>query len=276
MAGNQSASCPTVDAMIDRIASMNPVTAAPAAIQVQAIRKVFNDKKHGSRTAVADVSFDVYPGEIFGLLGPNGAGKTTALRVLATLLKPTSGTAILNGFDIVKQPSEVRGSIGFLSGDMGLYGRLTPREVLRFFADLNRLPNAGVRVDETIERFGITSFANSKIDKFSTGMKQKVAIARAMLCDPPILILDEPTSGLDVPAARAIEDAILDARKRGKCIVFSTHVMEEAEYLCDRIAVINDGKIRIIGTMDELREATGKQRLREIFVDLLGLGEGGR
>ena len=148
--------------------------------------------------------------------------------------------------------------------------------MLRFFADLNRLPNAAARVDETIDRFGIASFANSKIDKFSTGMKQKVAIARAMLCDPPILILDEPTSGLDVPAARAIEDAILDARKRGKCIVFSTHVMEEAEYLCDRIAVINDGKIRIIGTMDELREATGKQRLREIFVDLLGLGEGGR
>ena len=243
------------------------------AIEVHQIKKAFADKKHGSRTAVDGISFEVFPGEIFGLLGPNGAGKTTALRVLATLLKPTSGTATLNGFDIVKQPSEVRGSIGFLSGDMGLYGRLTPREVLRFFGDLNRLPNATARVDEIIERFGIASFANSKIDKFSTGMKQKVAIARAMLCDPPILILDEPTAGLDVPASRAIEGAILDARKRGKCVVFSTHVMEEAEYLCDRIAVINDGKIRIIGTMDQLREATGKQRLREIFVDLLGLAE---
>jgi sodium transport system ATP-binding protein len=252
---------------------MNPTNATAPAIQVSAIRKTFADKKHGSRTAVDGVSFDVYSGEIFGLLGPNGAGKTTALRVLATLLKPTSGTAVLNGFDIVKNPAEVRGSIGFLSGDMGLYGRLTPREVLRFFADLNRLPDAAKRVESTVERFGITSFAGSKIDKLSTGMKQKVAIARAMLCDPPILILDEPTSGLDVPAARAIEDSILDARKRGKCVVFSTHVMEEAEYLCDRIAVINDGKIRIIGTMDQLREATGKQRLREIFVDLLGLGE---
>ena len=246
------------------------------AIQVNQIKKAFEDKKHGSRTAVDGVSFDVNPGEIFGLLGPNGAGKTTALRVMATLLKPTSGTATLNGFDIVKQPAEVRGSIGFLSGDMGLYGRLTPREVLRFFGDLNRLPNARARVDEIIGRFGISSFAESRIDKFSTGMKQKVAIARAMLCDPPILILDEPTSGLDVPASRAIEDAILEARKRGKCIVFSTHVMEEAEYLCDRIAVINDGKIRIIGTMDELRAATGKQRLREVFVDLLGLSGGGR
>jgi sodium transport system ATP-binding protein len=252
------------------------MTTAPAvgtAIHVDRITKSFADKKHGSRTAVDDVSFEVYPGEIFGLLGPNGAGKTTTLRVLATLLKPSSGTAILNGFDIVTQSSEVRGSIGFLSGDMGLYGRLTPREVLKFFADLNRMPDAATRVSETIERFGITAFADSKIDKFSTGMKQKVAIARAMLCDPPILILDEPTSGLDVPAARAIEDAILDARKRGKCIVFSTHVMEEAEYLCDRIAVINDGKIRIIGTMEELRAATGKQRLREIFVTLLGLSD---
>jgi len=246
-----------------------------AAIQVNAVRKTFSDKKHGSRTAVDGVSFEVFPGEIFGLLGPNGAGKTTTLRVLATLLKPTSGTAILNGFDIVNQPSEVRGSIGFLSGDMGLYGRLTPREVLRFFADLNRLPDASKRVEDILKRFAIMDFAGSKIDKLSTGMKQKVAIARAMLCDPPILILDEPTSGLDVPAARAIESAILDARKRGKCIVFSTHVMEEAEYLCDRIAVINDGKIRIIGTMDHLREATGKHRLREIFVDLLGLGDTG-
>jgi sodium transport system ATP-binding protein len=255
---------------------MAPLPSARAAIQVNGIRKTFADKKHGSRTAVDGVSFDVYPGEIFGLLGPNGAGKTTTLRVLATLLKPTSGTALLNGFDIVAQASEVRGSIGFLSGDMGLYARLTPRELLRFFAELNRLPDPGKSVEEIMERFGIDSFADSKIDKFSTGMKQKVAIARAMLCDPPILILDEPTSGLDVPAARAIESAILDARQRGKCIVFSTHVMEEAEYLCDRIAVINDGKIRIIGTMDHLREATGKQRLREIFVDLLGLGEGGR
>src|SRR5258708_166785 len=125
----------------------------PAAIQVNQIKKSFADKKHGSRTAVDGVSFDVHAGEIFGLLGPNRAGKTTALRVPATLLKPTSGTATLNGFDIVTQPAEVRGSIGFLSGDMGLYGRLTPREVLRFFGDLNRLPNAGARVDEIIERF---------------------------------------------------------------------------------------------------------------------------
>jgi sodium transport system ATP-binding protein len=244
-----------------------------AAIQVQNITKSFADKKHGSRVAVNGVSFDVFPGEIFGLLGPNGAGKTTTLRVLATLLKPSSGTAILNGFDIVREPDKVRGSIGFLSGDMGMYGRLTPREVLKFFGELNRVPDLNARIGEMISRFSIGDFADSKIDKFSTGMKQKVAIARVMLHDPPILILDEPTSGLDVPTARTIEQSIVDAKKRGKCVVFSTHVMEEAEYLCDRIAVIHDGKVRMIGTMDELRAATGKQRLREIFLQLLGLSD---
>ena len=242
-----------------------------AAIQVQNIVKSFADKKHGSRVAVNGVSFEVFPGEIFGLLGPNGAGKTTTLRVIATLLKPTSGTAVLNGFDIVREPDKVRGSIGFLSGDMGLYGRLTPRELLRFFGQLNRVQGLEAKINESITRFGITDFADSKIDKFSTGMKQKVAIARTMLHDPPILILDEPTSGLDVPTARTIEKSIVEAKTRGKCVVFSTHVMEEAEYMCDRIAVIHDGKVRMIGTMDELRAATGKQRLREIFLQLLGM-----
>ena len=242
-----------------------------AAIQVQNIVKSFADKKHGSRVAVNGVSFEVFPGEIFGLLGPNGAGKTTTLRVMATLLKPTSGTAVLNGFDIVREPDKVRGSIGFLSGDMGLYGRLTPRELLRFFGQLNRVQGLEAKINESITRFGITDFADSKIDKFSTGMKQKVAIARTMLHDPPILILDEPTSGLDVPTARTIEQSIVEAKTRGKCVVFSTHVMEEAEYMCDRIAVIHDGKVRMIGTMDELRAATGKQRLREIFLQLLGM-----
>lgn len=152
-------------------------TPAPA-IRAERLAKSFPDKKHGTKVAVDDVSFEVYPGEIFGLLGPNGAGKTTTLRLLATLLKPTSGTAVLNGFDIVTHASEVRASIGFLSGDMGLYGRLTPREVLKFFADLNRVADAGTKIKDAIARFGITDFADSKIDKFSTGMKQKVAIAR--------------------------------------------------------------------------------------------------
>ena len=219
------------------------------------------------------VSFEVHGGEVFGLLGPNGAGKTTTLRLIATLLKASSGTAILNGFDINKEPGKVREQIGFLSGDMGLYPRLTPREILDFFGKLNGMETVlrAKRIQELFSLFDMQSFADVRTDKLSTGMKQKTAIARTMLHNPPILILDEPTSGLDVPTARTIESAIIDAKRAGKCIVYSTHVMEEAEYLCDRIAVISDGHLKMTGTMEQLRAATGKQRLREIFLDLLGL-----
>ncbi|HWZ33455.1 MAG TPA: ATP-binding cassette domain-containing protein [Bryobacteraceae bacterium] len=242
-------------------------------IQVQDLSKSFTDSKRGTRMAVDRVSFEVHAGEVFGLLGPNGAGKTTTLRLIATLLKPSSGTATLNGFDINKEPGKVREQIGFLSGDMGLYARLTPREILEFFGKLNGMANGRrtQRINDLFSLFDMQSFADVRTDKLSTGMKQKTAIARTMLHDPPILILDEPTSGLDVPTARTIETAIVDAKHAGKCIVYSTHVMEEAEYLCDRIAVINDGQLKMTGTMDQLRTATGKHRLREIFLDLLGL-----
>ena len=242
-------------------------------IHVQDLSKTFHDPKRGTRLAVDRVSFEVRAGEVFGLLGPNGAGKTTTLRLISTLLKPTSGTAVLNGFDINRDPQKVREQIGFLSVDMGLYGRLTPREQLDFFGQLNGMDTAArvKRIDQLIAAFEMREFADVRADKLSTGMKQKTAIARTMLHNPPILILDEPTSGLDVPTARTIEAAVLDAKKSGKCIVYSTHIMEEAEYLCDRIGVISDGRVKMIGTMDELRAATGKQRLREIFLDLLGL-----
>jgi sodium transport system ATP-binding protein len=242
-------------------------------IHVDNLSKIFTDPKRGKRAAVDRVSFEVRAGEVFGLLGPNGAGKTTTLRMLATLLKPSSGTATMNGVDIVREPAKVRAQIGFLSGDMGLYPRLTPRETLEFFGKLNEMEPAhcASRIRELLTLFGMNDFADVRGDKLSTGMKQKTAIARTMLHDPPILILDEPTSGLDVPTARAIETTIIDAKKAGKCVLYSTHVMEEAEYLCDRIGVINDGKLKMTGTMDELRAATGKQRLREIFLDLLGL-----
>lgn len=242
-------------------------------IQVENLQKCFQDKKRGVVHALDGISFEVKAREIFGLLGPNGAGKTTALRLLATILKPTGGAASIGGADIVRQPEAVRKQIGFLSGDMGSYGRLTPREALSFFGKLNGLYGARLtaRVDEVIGIFEIGAFMSTKIDKLSTGMKQRVAIARTVLHDPAVLILDEPSSGLDVPTARLIEQFILDARNSGKCILFSTHVMEEAEYLCDRIAVINQGKLKALGTMDELRASTGKQRLREIFLDLLGI-----
>jgi sodium transport system ATP-binding protein len=245
-------------------------------IEVEDLSKSFTDPKRGTRLAVNRVSFDVRAGEVFGLLGPNGAGKTTTLRLLATLLKPSSGSARVNGFDIYREAARVREQIGFLSGDMGLYGRLSPREILEFFGKLNGMdsPRRSMRIREMITMLDMQSFADVRTDKLSTGMKQKTAIARTMLHDPSILILDEPTSGLDVPTARTIETAILDAKKTGKCVLYSTHVMEEAEYLCDRIAVISDGVLKMTGTMEQLRAATGKQRLREIFLDLLGLPAG--
>jgi sodium transport system ATP-binding protein len=242
-------------------------------IQVLNLTKTFTDPKRGVVRAVDHISFEVREREIFGLLGPNGAGKTTALRMLSTVMQPTGGTALLNGYDIVRQPEEVRRQIGFLSGDMGLYHRLTPRETLSFFGELNGIRGETLkqRLRDVFARLQITDFADTKVDKLSTGMRQRVAVARTLIQDPPILILDEPASGLDVPTARVIEEFILEARESGKSIILSTHVMEEAEYLCDRIAVIHEGRITITGTMAELRAATGKERLREIFLSLLGL-----
>ena len=241
-------------------------------IVVEEIRKVFHDRRRGGTvTAVDGISFAATPGEIFGLLGSNGAGKTTTLRMLATILKPTGGFAHVAGYDVVSQASLVRRSIGFLSGDMGYYHRLTPREVLTLFGRLNGVDNGRLRkrVRDLIDAFEMSSYADSRIDTFSTGMRQRVAVARVLVHDPQVLILDEPTSGLDVPTAQIIESFIVEARRAGKCIVLSTHVMEEAEYLCDRIAVVHEGRLQALGTMDELRRRTGKQRLREVFLDLL-------
>jgi sodium transport system ATP-binding protein len=244
-------------------------------IEIQGLTKVYQDKKRGKIVAVDQISFTASNGEIFGLLGPNGAGKTTALRMIATILQPTEGTANIGGHDINKEPQQVRRKIGFLSGDMGLYHRLTPREILRFFGRLNGLNGGGLdqRINHLFDLFDMHRFADSKIDALSTGMRQKTAISRTIVHDPPFLILDEPTSGLDVPTAHVVEGYIRSARDAGKCIILSTHVMEEAEYLCDRIAVIHQGKIRALGAMGELRSLTGKTRLREIFIELLGLNE---
>src|SRR6266851_3339566 len=240
-------------------------------IQVSDLTKTFRDKARGERSVVDHISFEVRDGEIFGLLGPNGAGKTTTLRMLATLLKPTSGRATVGGCEVMAEPTAVRRQIGFLSGDMGLYHRLTPREILRVFGELNGLKDERLRarIEEMAGMLQMRDFIDTKVDQLSTGMRQRAALARTLLHDPHVLILDEPTSGLDVPTARVIEEFILQAKRSGKCILYSTHVMEEAEFLCDRIAVINDGRIRIIGTMSELKAATGHERLREIFLDLL-------
>jgi sodium transport system ATP-binding protein len=246
-------------------------------IAADRLKKIYVDAKRGDVVAVDAISFDCVEGEIFGILGPNGAGKTTALRMLATILAPTSGSALLNGYDIVREPEKVRGSIGYLSGETGLYARLTPREILRYFGLLNRYPKDTLeeRIHNLVTLFDMHEFADVRCEKLSTGMRQKVSIARAVVHDPPILIFDEPTAGLDILVADALLTYIEECRGQGKCVVFSTHVMSEAERICDRIAVIHRGRILAVGSLDELRARTGQRFLEKIFLSLVrGGGEG--
>lgn len=240
-------------------------------IAVDKLTKVYHDRKRGDVVAVDSISFDCFEGEVFGILGPNGAGKTTALRTLATILKPTSGSARLNGHSLEKDPELIRGSIGYLSGETGLYARLTPKETLLYFGRLNRYPEEKLdeRVASLIKLFDMEEFAGVRCEKLSTGMKQKVSIARAVIHDPPILIFDEPTAGLDILVADTLLTYIEDCRSQGKCVIFSTHIMSEAERLCDRIAIINRGEILAVGSMEELRERTGERFLEKIFLSLV-------
>lgn len=244
-------------------------------IHVKNISRTFVDAQRGEIHAVNDLSFDCDSGEIVGLLGPNGAGKTTTLRMLATLLGPTSGTAILNGYDIRDQAPDVRASLGFLSSTTGLYPRLTPEEVLRFFGEINGMSGTGLkdRIDALIEEFNISDYARVRCEKLSSGMKQKVSIARALIHDPPVLIFDEPTVGLDVVAAAQTMKTILEYKKRGKCILYSTHIMSEVEKLCDRIAIVHKGQLQALGSLDDLREQTGQRYLEDIFFSLVDTGE---
>jgi sodium transport system ATP-binding protein len=243
-------------------------TMESASVRVQALRKSFWDESRGEVRAVDGIDFDCRPGEVFGLLGANGAGKTTTLRILATILKPTGGHASLNGHDVLAEPEAVRRSLGFYSASTALYPRLTGRETLVFFARINRYPTDRVagRVEALIERFGIAEYADARVEKLSSGMKQKVSIARTIVHDPPILIFDEPTVGLDVMAALEMQRVIRELRDEGKTIIFSTHIMSEAEKLCDRIAIIHEGRILALGTLEEHRQATGQHYLEDIFV----------
>lgn len=242
--------------------------AAEAAVRVRGLRKVFHDEDRGEVAAVAGVDFECQSGEIFGLLGANGAGKTTTLRMLATILSPSSGEASVMGHDLARDPGAVRRRIGYHSASTALYPRLTTRETLEFFARMNGYPEARLeaRVRELIERFGLGSYADSRVDKLSSGMKQKVSIARTVAHDPPVLIFDEPTVALDVLNALEMRAIIAELRDSGKAILFSTHVMSEAEKLCDRIAIIHAGRILAEGTLEALRQATGLHYLEDIFV----------
>jgi sodium transport system ATP-binding protein len=237
-------------------------------VAVHDLIKTFYDDARGEVRAVDGVSFECRPGEIFGLLGANGAGKTTTLRILSTILKPTAGSAMLMGHDVLRSPEAVRRNLGFSSSTTALYPRLTARETLDFFARINGYPADGVedRVRRLIERFGIGDYADARVDKLSQGMKQKVSIARTVAHDPPVLIFDEPTVGLDVLNAIEMQKVIAEFRAEGKTIIFSTHIMSEAEKLCDRIAIIHRGRIHACDTLANLRVATGQHYLEDIFV----------
>ncbi len=237
-------------------------------VLVQGLAKTFFDEARGEVRAVQGIDFECRAGEIFGLLGANGAGKTTTLRMLATILAPTAGNAFILGHDVVSDPQGVRRHLGFYSASTALYPRLTARETIEFFARINQYPADKVaqRVDFLIERFGISKYAAARIDKLSSGMKQKVSIARTVAHDPPLLIFDEPTVGLDVLNALEMQDVIREFRAQGKTILFSTHIMSEAEKLCDRIAIIHNGLILACETLEALRELTGAHYLEDIFI----------
>jgi sodium transport system ATP-binding protein len=241
-------------------------------IEARGLSKRFQDKKRGEIRAVDNVTFNCQPGKIYGLLGANGAGKTTTLRMLATILEPTDGTAVVCGHDVVEAPEKVRANIGFLSTGTALYPRLSSQELVEYFGRLNGLDEATLkkRVDDIFNRLEMNDFRDRRCDKLSTGMKQKTSIARTLVHDPPVMIFDEPTTGLDVMTARTIINFISECRERGKAIIFSTHIMSEVERLCDFIGIIHDGKLLAEGTVPELRAKYGEHNIEEIIVKVVG------
>src|SRR6202049_2415010 len=232
-------------------------------IEAHHLVKRFRDKKRGTVCAVNGVSFSCRPGEIYGLLGANGAGKTTTLRMLATILAPSEGTALVAGFDVAKDAQIVRSHVGFLSAATALYGRLSAQEMVEYFGRLHGLdePTLRRRIDEIFARLDMNDFRDRRCDKLSTGMKQKVSIARTLVHDPPVMIFDEPTVGLDVMSARSIIGFIRECREQGKTVLFSTHVMRQAEKLCDTIGIIHNGRLLAEGTIAELRQRYRQQDL---------------
>ena len=220
-------------------------------------------------TAVNGVDLQIQRGEIFGLLGPNGAGKSTTIRMLCTLLEPTSGTATINGFDVVKQANEVRRSLGtVLAGERSIYWKLSGRENLEYFAALYHIPTAIAkkRVNDLIERMEFKDRANELVEKYSTGMRQRIAIAKALLARPPILLLDEPTLGLDPQAARNLRELIATLKEEGHTILLTTHYMEEADLLSDRIGIIDTGKVIALDTPANLKARIDQQEIIKLEV----------
>lgn len=240
------------------------------------IEAVHLSKKFGEKNAVDDATFQVRAGEIFGFLGPNGAGKTTTLKMLVGLLKPTSGTARIAGYDIQSQPLQAKAASGYVPDEPNLYSKLSGRELLRFVGDLYQLERSQVarRTDELLRLFDLSAAEDDLIDSYSHGMQQKISLAAALLHDPKVLILDEPTVGLDPKSARLIKDILRQFAERGAAVMLSTHILEIAERMCDRIGIINRGKLIAIGSLEELRTlGTGETSLEDIFLELTGGAE---
>ena len=240
-------------------------------IEVQGLSKSF-----GNVRAVQDVSFSAANGRITGLLGPNGAGKSTTLRMLYTLLKPDSGTAQIDGFDIRTATMAVQSHIGVLSDTQGLYPRLTARENVRYFGNLHGLqgPPLEKQIDRLISLLDMEPIADRRTEGFSTGERLKVSIARALIHDPANVLLDEPTNGLDVKSTRAMRHFIRTLREEGKCILLTSHIMQEVAALCDRIVIIANGTVAAQGTPSQLLESTGRDNLEDAFIDVIGSEEG--
>lgn len=245
-------------------------------IELKSLTKEFEEKGKGRRSAsngvfraVDGLSLKVEPGEIYGLLGSNGAGKTTTLRMLATMLSPTSGTAEVAGFDIVNQPEQVRRSIGVLfGGDTGLYDRLTARENIEYFARLYDMEESQIkrRVEELSAVFEMGDYIDARCAKFSRGMKQKTAFARSIVHSPSVMLFDEPTAGLDISAALEVQNFILSCKKEGKTIILSSHYMNEVEKLCDRVGIISRGQLADSGAISELTAKYGQTDMEGVFL----------
>jgi ABC-2 type transport system ATP-binding protein len=234
-------------------------------------------KSYGDKMAVNNVSLEVHGGEVFGFLGPNGAGKTTTIKMIVGLLQPTSGTVKVAGYDVQTQPLLAKASSGYVPDTPNLYAKLTGRELLRFVGDLYNLnrKQAAQRSDELLRMFDLAAAADDTVDSYSHGMQQKASLASALMHDPKVLVLDEPTVGLDPKSARLIKDILRQMAERGGAVFLSTHILEIAEHMCDRIGIINKGELVAVGTMNELRSRAkvGEVSLEDIFLGLTGGAE---
>ncbi|RLG11768.1 ABC transporter ATP-binding protein [Candidatus Pacearchaeota archaeon] len=237
-------------------------------LKVKNLTKVFKDKKR-EVIAVNDVSFEISESGVIAFLGPNGAGKTTLLRLILGLIFPDKGEVFVNGVNPFENPVKVRNNIIYLPTEEGIPPKLTPYEYLSFYADVYKVEDKEKRIKESLEKFEILDIANVHMDKLSTGQKQRVRVAKAYVVDRPILFLDEPTLGLDLPSTLLVENFIMEEKKKDKLIILATHIMEQAEYLADKVMIMNNGKIITFDTFENLKNRTKKQKLREIFLDLI-------